>query len=93
MSAKRTFVAASDAGDVVRQVQIASAAARRMIVGEGLDLDLHNLRTLAGVEFPTKLDAEHNWAAYCHHINAAFALGIAIGQLVHPDLFKPGGAR
>jgi hypothetical protein len=30
---------------------------------------------------------------HCRHLFAALAMGIAIGQLVHPDVFLKGGAR
>jgi hypothetical protein len=36
---------------------------------------------------------QDSWVDYCTHLSAAFALGIAIGQLVSPDVFKTGGAK
>jgi len=36
--------------------------------------------------------AEALWSNYTAHLHAAVAIGIAIGQLVHPDVFKKGGA-
>jgi hypothetical protein len=40
-----------------------------------------------------KRTAGEDWDGQCHHLKAAYALGIAIGQLVHPDVFTVGGAR
>ena len=48
---------------------------------------------LAGGGFLREPNNAVGWDTFCAHLRAALAMGIAIGQLVHPDVFKTGGAR
>ncbi len=102
----RTFVAASAAADLCAQIRLARPAALDMILNGGIDGDRDHLEVideLVGGRLKertyTTESAAHTdvatdvWVDYCHHINAAFAIGIVLGQLVHPDVFKTGGAR
>jgi hypothetical protein len=92
----QAFVAADDAGNLAARVQIARAVARALIARRGVDADpFEAVDELAGGPFEPELAATTGdmWTAYGHHISAAVALGIAIGQLIHPDLFKTVGAR
>ena len=41
---------------------------------------------------PQQMDTEL-WFWYCRQLFAALVMGIAIGQLVHPDVFLKDGAR
>jgi hypothetical protein len=97
---QKAFMAASTKGDLAAQVRIARVSAREMIWLRGVDDEnLHVMEELAGPfpdPGPPPGDARSRavpWELYCHHINAAFALGIAVGQLVHPDVFTPGAAK
>jgi hypothetical protein len=72
-------------------VQVAREQARDLLMTSGLDAEeeLDHAAALAG---EWKRTPGEDWEGQCHHLKAAYALGIAIGQLVHPDVFK-GGAR
>jgi hypothetical protein len=89
---QQVFLEACTQGDLRVQVQIARAEARELIWIHGIDeSQLEAITELAG-EHPSAI-GQDSWPDYCAHLSAAFALGIAIGQLVSPDLFKPGGVR
>jgi hypothetical protein len=96
------FIAASAAGDLLAQIRLARPAALDLILNGGIDGDRTHLEVIdelvgGRLKEPTYTmeSAAHTdmWVDYCHHINAAFAIGIVIGQLVHPDVFKTGGSR
>ena len=101
---QQAFLAASTEGDLVEQVRLARPKARELVWACGIAEDnIESIGHLAG-DFCPEVDdstrarahdpvANAEWEAYCHHLNAAFALGIAIGQLVSPDVFKSGGER
>jgi hypothetical protein len=84
---QRAFLAASSKGDLPAQIQIAREQAREMLMTSGLDdeEELNHAAALAGVQS----GAAGDWESVCHHLKAVYALGIAIGQLVHPDMFTP----
>lgn len=92
----RTFVAATNAADLDAQLRLARGPACRLIL-YGIDGTIGALSEaideLAGGTYKPKLpnrEASDDWADYCLHLDAAFALGVVIGQLVHPDVFKTG---
>jgi hypothetical protein len=88
----QAFLKACTMGDLRAQVQIARAEARELIWVHGIDEDqLETIAQLAGEHLSAI--GQDGWFDYCAHLSAAFALGIAIGQLVSPDLFKSGGVR
>lgn len=90
---KQQFTTAVKAGDLPAQVAVARTAARQLLMHDGLDTEeeLQQVQALAG-EF-TKTDDLNAWEAFCRQLKAAYALGVAIGQLVHPDVFRQGGER
>lgn len=90
-----TFVAAATAADLEAQIRFARETARRLVlagIDDGENL-VHAIDELAGGTFESNLTTPGGevWTDYCHHLDAAFVLGIVVGQLVHPDLFKKGG--
>ena len=95
------FAATTKTGDLRRQVQLARPIATDVVWTRGLDAGdevLASVVRLAGSHDVfrsrgTAVEAADAWAIYCRHINAAFALGIATGQIVSPDMFKTGGTR
>jgi hypothetical protein len=92
---QQEFVKAIDTRDVATQVQIALEATRERMLGAGFNLlDIPDYTPqLAG---PFAAGDRHEGAArptYCNQLYAAFALGIAIGQLCHVDAFTEGSAR
>jgi hypothetical protein len=93
-SIQQQFEATTETGDLRQQLQLAVPIAARVVWMHGLDSADH---VLEGVQRLAGPNAEfHNlggWDDYCRHVAAAFALGIAIGQLVHPGVFQTGGAR
>ena len=84
------FLAASEHGDLPAQVQVAREAAVTLLNTSGLDQgeEFDQITALAGDFKPA--GGSDAWDSYCQHLRAAYALGIAIGQLVHPDVFKAG---
>jgi hypothetical protein len=89
---QQAFLAAYTKGDLVAQIKIARTAAHYVILAHGVDAD--NLDTFAELAGPHTAIREEDWPDYCVHLSAAFAFGIAIGQLVHPDVFfKTGGVK
>jgi hypothetical protein len=88
------FRAASEKGDLRAQVRIAGEMARHMVVADGIEQErMDAFNKLAGGKFEHAASSVEVWSSYCDHISAAYALGIAVGQLVHPDVFKTGGER
>jgi hypothetical protein len=92
---QQEFVRAIDTRDVATQVQIALEATRERMLGAGFNLlDIPDYTPqLAG---PFAAGDRHEGAArptYSNQLYAAFALGIAIGQLCHVDAFTEGSAR
>jgi hypothetical protein len=98
LAKRRTaFLAADEEGDLAALVKIARRAMRDRIwawsaIAEDI-VPLEAVQELAG-EFPE----DHRggpvaWDLYGRHVDAAFALGIALGQFVHPDVFTMGGAK
>jgi hypothetical protein len=87
------FLAAYTRGDLAGMVAIAREAARERIWVNGIDSDnLDLVADLAG-SFPMDERTREAWNAYTRGVAAAFALGIGIGQLVHPDVFTMRGAK
>ena len=88
------FARAHIAGDLPAAVELARHQAKREILSGGVEYDSMSFaETLAG---ELKRDPDSNsvpWASFCRFVYAAYALGIVTGQLVHPDVFKSGGAR
>jgi hypothetical protein len=93
---RRAFLAAAAQGDLATLVQIARQAMRdriwawNAIAEDTVPLDL--IADLVGA-YPKDIDGSMTWEAYGNAATAAFALGIATGQLVHPDVFTMGGAE
>jgi hypothetical protein len=86
------FIAASNTSDLAAQIRIARTEALDQVQGEGLRADfIDRIDRLAGRFKPG--GGPDGWSKYCRHLDAAFALGIAIGQLVHPDAFSKPGSR
>jgi hypothetical protein len=90
-----TFVAAANADDLPAQIRLARETARQLVLA-GIDdpeAVITAINTLAGGGFEANLTTPGGevWTDYSHHLDAAFALGIVVGQWLHPDVFKPGG--
>jgi hypothetical protein len=92
-----TFVAASQAADLPAQLRLARETARQLVLNGVVDGEnvLNAINELAGGGFEANLTTPGGdvWSDFCRHVDAAFALGIVVGQLVHPDVFKNGGDR
>jgi hypothetical protein len=91
----QAFQQASRKGDLPAQVRLARGTVTALILEGGIDADLvAPINRLAGGPFdPTRsTPAGDLWSNDTAHLDAAVAIGIAIGQLVHPDVFKKGGA-
>jgi hypothetical protein len=94
----KAFLSAVKSGRLDVQVQIARGTARYLIEEGGLRAvsERHDhVDELAGGPFDReRTDGDdETYTDYCHHIQAALALGIAIGQLVSPDVFKTHGVK
>jgi hypothetical protein len=89
---QQAFLAATATGNLPAQIQLAREQARDLLMTSGLDAEdeLTHVAALAG---ECKRTAGEDWEGQCNHLKAAYALGIAIGQLVHPDVFRIGGTR
>jgi hypothetical protein len=95
---QQEFVRAIDKRDVATQVQIALEATRERMLRDGFNLlDIPDYTAelagpLAVVDRNEDRAADARRPTYCNQLYAAFALGIAIGQLCHVDAFTEGGA-
>ena len=91
----RQFVAASHNGDLLRQVDLAAPKAREIVLFRGSADDIiETVAQLVGsLPDPPNQMSEIDWTVYCDHVSAAYALGIAVSQLLQPAVFKTGGAR
>jgi hypothetical protein len=91
---QREFVRAIDKRDVATQVQIALEATRERMLRDGFNLlDIPDYTPELAGPFDAGRNESADWPTYCNQLYAAFALGIAIGQLCHVDAFTEGGAR
>jgi hypothetical protein len=90
------FAKANGVGDLPAAVQAARAAVKAELLTGNLDDDpstlIELLRGDARHDRPAGLSGEA-WAYHCTDLYAALAMGIALGQLLHPDVFATGGAR
>lgn len=94
---------------LARKVRLARAVAAEMLIG-GIDPTANSERTLAehvvavlAVDHPVDAEGlraaidsvdEDEYVVLCRRIEAAFALGIAVGHLTRHELFAvAGGAR
>lgn len=90
---QQQFAAASEKGDLVALVRLARTQARQILMLDGLDSEeeIDRIDALAGDFKPGGVEV---WDTYTRHLKAAYVLGIAIGQLVHPSVFETkSGAR
>jgi hypothetical protein len=97
---QRQFATAYTEGHLVQQVQCVRATAIDAVLKTGLDGDtdvMEHLEQLAGPESlggpPVARSESAAFEIHCRYVTAAFALGVAVGQLVSPDVFAKGGAR
>jgi hypothetical protein len=92
---QREFVRAINTRDVATQVQIALEATRERMLRDGFNLlDIPDYTPeLAGPFAAGDRNEGAERPTYCNQLYAAFALGIAIGQLCHVDAFTEGTAR
>ena len=92
---QQAFLAATKKGDLAAQVQIAREEAYALLNRSGLNSEeeLNHVTALAGDFTRQASDDADRWFDYLRHLQAAYALGIAIGQLVHADVFTPNGQR
>jgi hypothetical protein len=91
--AQRAFIPINQKGDLPAAVTLARTVVSRELLSGAFEDDAPSLaQQLAG---PIARDAHREvpWDAVCAQLLAALAMGIAIGQLVSPDVFKTGGAK
>jgi hypothetical protein len=74
-------------------VELARAPALGLLIREGLENteEIPYINALAGEFQPD--GGDDAWVTYCRHLQAAYVLGIAIGQLIDRSVFTKGGAR
>jgi hypothetical protein len=91
------FERANKAGDLPAAVQLARQTLAKELFTGAVDDDAGTLINLLRGERERRAiqgaipgDA---WVEHCADVFAALAMGVALGQLVHPDVFKTGGAR
>lgn len=89
---QQQFTAANDKGDLVALLRLARTQAREILLVDGLDSEdeIDRINALAGDFKPAGVDV---WETYCRHLKAAYMLGIAVGQLVHPAVFEEKGGH
>jgi hypothetical protein len=81
--AQRQFTQAIKAGDLATQVEMASRQAQiRMTLALEEPVGSEWLTTLAGEVDRTRPSI--GWDCYVKHVSAAYAMGMAVGQLVAP---------
>jgi hypothetical protein len=84
--------------DLAAQVRAVEDLARASLFGdeggitnpEGL---LDHLQAVAGDIRPSLTDDSDGWETYCNCVRAAYAIGIATGQLLAPGVLTKRGAR
>jgi hypothetical protein len=83
---QRAFRPIHERGDIVAGVQLARSGLRCDLLKRGVDYDAPELAAkLAGPI--RRSDTGMEWNSFCEQVYAAMVLGIALGQLVHPDVF------
>jgi hypothetical protein len=93
---QRRFRAATAKPDIAEAVACARTELRTLLLQGGIDLDdrLSYVGALTGIDHKQVAATQEAWDTYCQQMAAAFALGVAAGQLLHPDVFRvTGGAR
>jgi hypothetical protein len=82
------FAIADHNDDIPAAVQVARDVVKQAFLRGELEADVPALaRLLMGdVDHQGVMTAEA-WALSCQFMLAAFAMGVALGQLTHPDLF------
>jgi hypothetical protein len=81
---------------ITDQVQRAQALARQVVLNDGITDPKNSVqglvKTLIGHDGPKHMD-EEGFTALFEALDAAYAIGIAVGLLLRPELFASGGAR
>ena len=93
-SMSKAFHKARAAGDIRTAVQLARTATVDHVLSGAAELDdpgvvMEALTGTDGVPFGLTVPTEQRHT----DVYAAFVAGIALGQLLHPDVFKTGGGR
>jgi len=92
--AQRAFIPIQEKGDLPAAVTLARSVVTGALLSGNFDDDVNGLAaSLAGQVEPEPKHDDVVWSVFCEQLMAALAMGIAIGQLVHPDVFKTGRAR
>jgi len=90
--AQRAFMPINKSGDLPAAVTLARSVVTAALLSGDFDDDApsHAARLAGEIE---RNDTGVSWDTFFSHVLAALAMGIAIGQLVSPDVFKTGGAK
>jgi hypothetical protein len=91
----KEFIAASNKGDLPLQIASARAFVRAQILLQGIDLTetTAHVEELLGADIARTAQGEISWDTYCDWLSAAFAIGVACGQLFAPETFTDGGEK
>lgn len=89
---QRAFIAINKKGDLPAAVQLARTVVTTDLLNGLIDDPCDLAERLAGSRLREPNNAV-GWDTFCAQLRAALAMGIAIGQLVHPDVFKTKGGR
>lgn len=88
------FRAASHSGNFYTQLAVVTPIARGNVLNAGIDTDnlIDDVAGLVGMKRGGH-GAGADWSDYCDALNAAFALGVATGQMLTPGFFGKAGAK
>jgi hypothetical protein len=87
------FAATADTTfDLAEQVELVRSVARRLVMRDGIEAGGGNLDPIYAIAGEREGDVG-DWLYFCRCVSAAYALGIAVGQLVDRDVLTTGAAR
>jgi hypothetical protein len=90
---QRAFEPIEKKGDVIAGVAIARRLLRADLLVNGAEYDAPELAEKLAGPVVRGTDGTMAWEDVCKQIFAAMVAGIALGQLVHPDVFTKNGQR
>jgi len=90
---QRAFGPINEQGDVVAGVALARRVLRADLLVNGADYDAPDLAQKLAGPVQRGPDGTMEWEHVCKHLFAAMVAGIALGQLVHLDVFTHEGRR
>jgi hypothetical protein len=90
---QRAFIPIQKQADLPGAVQLARAVVIRELLTGGFEDDAASLASKLAGEYVLTPNQEIRWDMVCAQLLGALAMGIALGQLVHPDVFKGGRVK